>query len=466
MRTAPYALFFALALLPAITANAEDAGEPQALPYSELVNRLEAVEAQLAIEPDSLPGSDPSTLETRAYYDLLPQDSLCPPEATASYPTVAVNGFFHLDESFFSQDAASKATLGNIGNGLGFRRARLSASGAVTDGTSYMMEYDFAQSQARFTDVWMEFAETPFGKLRMGRFRQPFGLAELTSIKDLPLLERPSMFTLAPFRQTGAMLSDATFEENMTWAVAGYRYLSDNFGNVYADSGGYGTATRLTLVPLEWDNGQLVHLGFDYSFNDPGRNLVQYVSANELVFGQNPNLGAGGLSVLPIVGVPPFVNTGQVPTQHTNIFGVEGAAALGSLVVQSEARWALLEQLNGVDDAFPAAYLHVRYVVTGERIPYNRQAGVFGRIVPDCPVDLAGGHWGAWELVARVSHIDLNGTALPGPGRRLTDSTIGLNWYIDAHTKFQFEFVHSELADLIIGDSDTNTVAMRGQLVF
>ncbi len=291
-------------------------------------------------------------------------------------------------------------------------------------------------------------------------------MAELTSIKDLPLLERPSMLTFAPFRQTGAMLSDTAFDESMTWAVAGYRYLSDNFGNVYADSGGFGMATRLTLLPVAGDDEQLVHVGFDYSFNDPGRNLVQYVSSNELVFGQNPNLGPGGLSVLPIVGVPPFVNTGQVPTQNTNIFGIEGAVALGSLVVQSEARWALLEQLSGVTDTFPSAYLLVRYVLTGETIPYNRQAGVFGHVVPACPVDVGRGHWGAWEVVARVSYIDLNGSALPGPGRRLTDSTIGLNWYLNAHTKFQFEFVHSDLNDLDIGDSDTNAIAIRAQLDF
>jgi phosphate-selective porin OprO/OprP len=262
------------------------------------------------------------------------------------------------------------------------------------------------------------------------------------------------------------MLSNTAFDESMTWAVSGYRYLSDNFGNVYADAGGYGLATRLTAVPLASDDKHFVHLGFDYSYNDPGRDLVQYASTNEFLIGQNANLGPGGLSVLPFTGVPPFVNTGQVPTAHTNLVNLESAVSLGSLVAQSEIRWAVLEQLSGVSDTFPAAYVHVRYVLTGETIPYNRKAGVFGRVVPDRPVNLACGDWGAWEIAMRVSQIDLDGTALPGPGRRLTDTILGLSWYVNAHTKFQLNYIHSDLTDRTIGDSNIDTVAFRGQLDF
>ena len=46
------------------------------------------------------------------------------------------------------------------------------------------------------------------------------------------------------------MLFDTALDERMTWAVSGYRYLSDNFGNVYAATGGYGMASRLTMLAL------------------------------------------------------------------------------------------------------------------------------------------------------------------------------------------------------------------------
>ena len=100
-------------------------------------------------------------------------------------------------------------------------------------------------------------------------------------------------------------------------------FLSDNFGNVFADTGGYGFASRFTKVALQWAEDRLVHFGFDYSYNDPGRGVIQLVSTNEVFLGQNPNLGPAGLSVLPIVGVTPFVNTGEIATDNAQFFNVE-----------------------------------------------------------------------------------------------------------------------------------------------
>jgi phosphate-selective porin OprO/OprP len=292
------------------------------------------------------------------------------------------------------------------------------------------------------------------------------GMTELTSIRELPFLERPLPFALSPFRQTGIMLFDTAFEERMTWAISGYRYLSDAFGNTYADAGGYGVATRITALPIDYGDTGLVHLGFDYSYNDPGRDQVLLAYTNEFLASQNPTLGLAGLSVLPIIGTPPFVSTGLMPTNRTNIFNIEGAASWGRLLFQSEARWAQVDLLDGTTNTFPGAYAHLRYVLTGETIPYNRQNGVFGRVKPAQPADLACGYWGAWEVAARVSYIDLNGINLPGPGRRLTDVTLGVNWYLSEHTKFQFNYIHADLDDPVLGGSQAATYAVRGQIDF
>jgi hypothetical protein len=52
------------------------------------------------------------------------------------------------------------------------------------------------------------------------------------------------------------------------------------------------------------------------------------------------------------------------------------------------------------------------------------------------------GGLGAWELAARWSYIDTNGTAGTGPGGQLNDLTFGLNWYMNNFTKFQFNYIH------------------------
>ena len=62
-----------------------------------------------------------------------------------------------------------------------------------------------------------------------------------------------------------------------------------------------------------------------------------------LFVGQNPNLGPAGLSVLPIEGVTPFVNTGELAVEDAQLLNFEGAIALGRLAIQSEFRWAQVE---------------------------------------------------------------------------------------------------------------------------
>lgn len=62
------------------------------------------------------------------------------------YPSVNVTGFFHLDSAWFTQDDVNRTTLGDINDGLGFRRARIAAKGNVAEDIQYILEFDFAQS--------------------------------------------------------------------------------------------------------------------------------------------------------------------------------------------------------------------------------------------------------------------------------------------------------------------------------
>ena len=391
-----------------------------------------------------------------------PTSEVTPPEEE-SFPNVRVTGFFHLDGAYFSQDELNLETLGDIEDGFGFRRARLAATGNVAEDVSYILEFDFAQSQARFVDVWFQKSGTRLGNIRIGRFRQPFGMAEVTSVRELPFLERPLTFALSPFRQTGVSLFDQTRDERGTWAVAGYRFLSDNFGNVFGDNGGYGLTTRLTRVLAQTAPNRLVHVGVDYSLNDPGRDTVQFASTNEVFLSQNPNLGPSGLSVLPLVGVTPFVNTGPLTVETVQFFSAEAAIGAGNWVVQSEARWARVEQADGEVLDFPGAYVQVRWVLTGEDVPYSNSAATFTRVIPNSNFDRSGGI-GAWELLGRISHLDLNDGSVNG--RRLTDFTVGLNWYWNQYTKLQFNWINSQLNDDDLDDSVANAFAFRAQLDF
>lgn len=386
------------------------------------------------------------------------------------YPDYKITGVFQLDTARFAQSGESRQALGDIQDGTGFRRARLAAVGNVSERGSYMLEFDLAQGQARFVDVWGQIKGTPLGNVRIGRFRQPFGMSELTSIRELPLMERPTTVALSPFRQSGIMFSDTALDERATWAMSGFRTLSDNFGNVYGDNGGLGTAERLTYLLRDCGDSNLIHLGVGHSYINPARDQLQLASQDEVTVGQQPNLGPGGLSVFPIVFVPPFVQSGVFNIDHANLFNLAGAWSWGHTLVQAENRWARINLPTGETPTAQAGYVTLRHMLTGEVIPYDRNSGVFGRVKPNCPLDIAAGNWGAWETVAQISTINLNPLfglpSVTGPTGRLDSYSLGLNWYWWTNAKSQFEWVNGSLNHPGVGDSVTNTFAGRVQFDF
>ena len=403
---------------------------------------------------------------------------------TPSYPNVKVTGFFQADAGYFNQSGGNIAQYGTIQNDMGFRRARLAAVGDVSKSVGYMLELDFASpGRPSFMDVWVDVHDVPlFGNVRVGQWRQPFGMDELTSVRELTFLERPLMFGLAPFRETGIGFHDTNQEQTITWAGSVFGFPTDAWGNVYGNKG-VGTAFRLTANPIYEDEGrQVLHVGFDHSFTMPGnagaayRNTAEYGGPAGSSTAQTVPGGATGGGT---TGDVPFIyNTGPLFYDNANLLNAELAGVYNSLHWQSEARFSVMD-FGGATVTVPAFYCQAGYLLTGEVRPYNKVAGVLGRIKPLRPWGECGGI-GAWEVAARYSYIDTNPTvpyapaatapAQPGGpliawGGAVNDVTFGVNWYLNQYTKFQFNYI---VANSNRGGVSNvcDIVALRAQLDF
>ena len=390
------------------------------------------------------------------------------PAATAAcaakpkYPTARLTGFFQADAGLFSQDAANIAAVGDIQDGADFRRARLAAVGEVANNVGYSAEFDFAfPGRPSLMDVWLELRQlSMLQNLKIGLYRQPFGLDGLTSVKELTFIERGLPFAFLPFRQIGAMTYGTNQAQDVTWAVSGFRFPTDFFGGQIGDNGGYGLATRLTGLLL--DNGEqgVLHVGGAYSVIDPANDLVRYLSPPEFFIAET-----GGAAFVPATGltfVPPFVDTGPIPTDVVNLFEADLAATSGPYHGQAEVIYAVVSRPNGSTVAFSGLSTQAAWIVTGEHRPYNRKSGVLGRVVPAHPFGKHGR--GACELAARWSYLDLNDADVRGG--RLNDVTLGLNWYLNQFTKFQFNYIRASLDSPRNGSSDASILAARAQVDF
>jgi phosphate-selective porin OprO and OprP len=404
-----------------------------------------------------------------------------PPAAAPAtkYPSIAINGVFQADVGFAQQDAASRAAFGDIQDGADFRRARLSAKGAVAETVNYFMQMDFGFfGRPTFTDVWLDSTDHPLlGNIRIGQWKQPFSLEVVSSFRYTTFMERSLLFQpFTPFRHIGVGFYDHSDDLRWTWAASGFRSGQDQFGGSISDNGGWGTAERLTWAPWydESSGGRgYLHLGMAHYLAIPPNNRFNFRTIPELYIGENgPGVVGTSGQAAPgaFNGTPFFARTGPLDLNNFNVVGTELLWVNGAFSVQAEGMVCYADQQQGSNVVLPGMYVQAGYFLTGEHRPYERKTGTIDRVIPlenffhVATADGCCTGWGAWEIAGRVSTIDLNDDNVRGGS--MTDLTAGVNWYWNPYTKLVFNYVHSHVNDPVQGPNDSNLVAARAQIDF
>jgi len=374
------------------------------------------------------------------------------------YPTVNWSGFVQLDSGWVYQDENSKIAIGCVESKAGLRRVRLRMDGRVRDNTTYLVDLDFAASgHPSFRDIVLEFEDVPYlQNVYLGYFQQPFGLDAMTSGRELVVLERPLSFAFAPFRQTGIGTRGNWADERISFAMTAYRFPTDAFGISIGDSGGYATALRLTGLPVYKSDEHLIHVGFGFTHQDPGNNIIRY-AIEPGFFVTDPANPDDGTSI------PVVVDTGEIPANSANLFNFELAAHNGPVLMTSEARFAVVDQVFGPTLGFSGFSAMLACVLTGESRPYDKQRGTFRRVIPDRDWDVRRGG-GAWEVAVEWSFIDLNDANIKGG--RSNNIIYGLNWHLHRHAKLSLNLIQGILDDPVVGNSRAWIVATRAQVEF
>lgn len=412
-------------------------------------------------------------------------DTLKAAPAKPKYPTIEVHGAFQVDDAWFDQSPNNRATIddldgpgnGDIQDGASFRRARLSANGAVAENMNYFVQMDFAAfGRPTFTDLWLEFTKVPvFGNVKVGQWKQPFSLEVVSSFRYTTFAERSLLFqAFDPFRHIGVGFWNYSEDERMTWAASFYRPGQDQFGGSLSDNGGYAGVGRLTYLPWwECEGAEYLHVGVGYNYVAPKDETARFRTIPEYFVGeqagQTPIGTSNAAAPGPINGTPFFVDTGARGVRNYNLFGTELLWVNGPLSVQSESMWLYGTRTNGVSMYFPGMYAQAGYFLTGEHRPYNRKQGAIDRIQVKRPFGISHNDdcengWGAWEVAARYSYINLNSKDILGG--QLSDVTLGLNWYVNNYCKFQFNYIRTFLDNPVHGDSTANIYGLRAQVDF
>lgn len=319
------------------------------------------------------------------------------------------------------------------------RRARLFASGNLSKAWSFKSQFnlDGDGGDDNIEDLYLRYKG--WGSqaiLTIGNQKQPFGLEELTSSKDISVLERSALTELfAVGRAEGVQLQGRLKSNNQTYGV-GFFFDDTSPEGADGENAGeeFGLAARYTIAPIQTDT-TLLHLGIAYRLNE----------VDDLDVGDFSLEDAIGLEVAAVVG--PF---------HIQAEFFDGDIVAGT-------------PFGDADQGVDGFYIQAGYVLTGELRPYS--GGSFKRINP-------GRKGGAWEIVARFedgngdfSDIEL-GDQVPEFDPSIGDFvnqessayTIGVNYYAHKNVRLGVNFTDGD--EDAGGSDDGEEIRVRFQFTF
>ncbi len=337
--------------------------------------------------------------------------------------SVQVGALQQLDVAAYKDDQV------DLSDGTEMRRSRLSLAGTFMKDWQYRVEYEFATSTAALTDAYVVYTAYRPTLITVGQFKPPFGMEALSQDKNATFMERALPFYLVSsviVRAPGAMLSSS----GANWSAAGGIF-GEPIGNAQSGDEGYGAAARATFAPY-FAGSRIVHLGLAAQWRDPtSDNSTNATGAkfDTVIFRARPESN---------ILSQRFVSTGELAdVNHYTLGGVEFAAQYDAFSLQSEYQQVKVARGLPENLAFDTWYAQIACTLTGEARPYRVDRGVFEGVRP--AKSFGTGGWGAFELAARISELDL--TDAPGAGGRERNATAALSWYLNPFLRMSANYV-------------------------
>lgn len=375
---------------------------------------------------------------------------------------IGIDGFHNADDTFI------------------LRSARPIIEGTLFGKYDYKLTPDFGNGVALVQDAYVDGRFAPGLKVRVGKFKPDLGLERLQSETDTKFLERSYVTNdLLPNRDIGIALHGDVLNDKLNYSIGYYNGVADGSSS----SGGAGflgdkdVGGRIFATPFKGDNSPLAGLGFgiaatygdaqgerNLNFTDTSSadNTRQGLPAAYLTDGQQVffRYGTGTVADGSRFRIAPQANYYYGPfgliaeyarvNQEVSLAG-GGSPAAGGAATNSSIFSGTNKTLS--HDAWEVA---ASYLLTGEDASFKG-------VKPKRDFDLDKGGWGAWELVARYSEINLDSdTFKNGKGQYAVASssttinsayadlsqsakaantwTAGVNWYLNQNVKFQLNY--------------------------
>jgi phosphate-selective porin OprO/OprP len=405
---------------------------------------------------------------------------------------------FDMGKYFQKSNLPANVVGRDLNDGTNFRRARFGIDGKLFKDFDYALIYEFGGSggedAGHIQEAWVQYTALKPWRIRLGAFEPNIGLAAAVSTSQMPIMERPSPAEIARNVAAGDSRSALQFTGNGLWGqgdsgIAARWFLSTALtGNTVGTINSTGGSTaqpfdeqqgwigRVALAPFASNDWQ-AHLGFN----------AQYVfHTNDAGLGTTPRYPVQ-LRDRPELRIDAtrLIDTGGIDARHVTVLGGEAGVTVRNFLLEGEYfhfdidRRLTAAQANFSNPKFDGWYVQGAWVLTGEPRPYNPAEARFDAPKMNYNFNPSAGTWGAVELVARYSDMDLNyrsggagvaqaADAIRGGEQKIT--TAGVNWYLNPDIRLMLDYQHVDVSRLNAAGAQIgqtyDTVAARAQFTF
>jgi phosphate-selective porin OprO/OprP len=368
-------------------------------------------------------------------------------ESASGRNSIQLTGRMHFDYRDSSIDGSGDLGGGrtddrdtaSLADQFELRRARLGVKGKFANDFKYEIVGNLPGT-ATIDIAYLDFAKYEQVQLRVGKFKQPFGLEQLISSNNITMMERSYLDQTVPGKKLGFQIM-GTPTKGMTYAGSLFQH-NDTELDISSD-GKSSLAGRATLnfAEIVGNKEMVMHVGLsginsNYAVGTASTSQTDgTVSPSTSQRGTMASFRSAGRGLSNIfrgqVNGETCTNTVQSPGGCASEFrasveqkavGLEGIYATGPFKLMGEYSMGDYKGLgaqgaNELKFDTKTYYLEAGYFLTGEKYADSYKGGAFSSFKPKNEFDLDKGHLGAIELAFRAEGVDVEDTAIRGSAR-------------------------------------------------
>ena len=391
-------------------------------------------------------------------------------ESADGQNAINLTGRAHFDARDFSHDmfdGSDDRDTASVANGFEIRRARIGFNGFVFKDLGFEVIANTVGSSANLIDTaWLNLGYVKPAQIRIGRFKQPFSLEELTSSNNIDFMERSYVNQLVPAKKLGVMLHG----EPTAGLTYGASIFQEGFNQESANDGSQ-LAARVTgnIAQFAGWNNAVLHLGLAGTkghyqvrpaVSSQTTSAASGTTRATIIGFRSENRGLNSIYRAQINGTTlnsagAFAGAGDEigADVDKDLGGLGFAAAYGAIKLHMEYVNASFDAThpasaaNTVTGEVKTQYMEAIWNITGEKWADAYRTGVFSGIRPKNNFNAGAG---AWQLAARLSEYDAsdvsvgNTTARQQNNNKARTLTLGVNWLLNPNARIMLNYAKTD----------------------